>query len=54
MDMEINKIVKVKNLTKLNIGGTNISGLSESFGELKALHLYNSKHVDIDRGTIEA
>ena len=37
MDTEINKIVEMKNLEKLNIESTNISVLPERFGQLESL-----------------
>ena len=37
MDVEINKIVEMKNLTRLGIGGPNISVLPERFGQLHSL-----------------
>ena len=41
MDVEINKIVEMKNLTKLVIGGTKISVLPERFGQLGNLRELN-------------
>ena len=37
MDVEINKIVEMKNLENLNIVNTNISVLPERFGQLESL-----------------
>ena len=37
MDVEINKIVEMKNLTKLSLSGTNISALTERIGGLESL-----------------
>ena len=37
MDVEINKVVEMKNLTTLDLSFTNISALTERIGDLKAL-----------------
>ena len=40
MDVEIDKIVEMKNLTNLSLSKTNISALPERFGDLAKVSLF--------------